>query len=112
MIHMTNETQILLASEPADFRKGLDGFIALCQLSLAQNPRSEARFVFINKNKTMIRVLSFDGTGFWLMTKRLSKGKFQGWPSRGNVVSAFSALQLSILLKGKWSPAVPVKNAS
>jgi hypothetical protein len=37
-------------------------------------------FVFINRSKTMVRTLAYDGTGFWLMTKRLSKGKFQGWP--------------------------------
>ena len=100
MMHMTNETPILLASEPADFRKGLDGFIALCRLSLAQDPRSDVRFVFINKSKTMIRALSYDGTGFWLMTKRLSKGKFLGWPTRGETVNTYTAKQLSQLLKG------------
>jgi transposase len=39
-------------------------------------PRSGTLFVFINRNKTMVRSLIYDGTGFWLMTKRLSKGRF------------------------------------
>jgi transposase len=112
MIHITNETQILLATLPADFRKGMDGFIALCRLSLAQDPRSKARFVFINKSKTMVRVLSYDGTGFWLMTKRLSKGKFLGWPKQGDVVSTYTAKQLSQMLKGKPVALNYVKNAA
>ena len=105
MMHMTNETSIWLAIQPADFRKGLDGFIALCRQSLEQDPKNEARFVFINKSKTMIRALSYDGTGFWLMTKRLSKGKFQGWPKHGQRATALTAKQLSQLLKG---PSIPV----
>lgn len=67
---------ILQAINPADFRCGIDGFVAICRRQLAQDPRSGILFVFINRNKTMIRALSYDGTGFWLMTKRLSKGKF------------------------------------
>ncbi len=102
MMLMTCETPILLATRPADFRKGIDGFVALCRLSLAKDPRSAARFVFINKSKTMIRALSYDGTGFWLMTKRLSKGKFQGWPtSQEEPVKPWTAKQLSQLLKGE-----------
>ena len=101
MIHMTNASELLLATEPADFRKGMDGFIALCRLSLKQDPRCEAHFVFINRRKTLIRVLSYDGTGFWLMTKRLSKGTFHDWPTQGDLVNTVNAKQLSILLKGE-----------
>jgi transposase len=77
MIYLTAETHILLATQPADFRKGIDRFVAVCRRALASDPRSGALFVFINRSKIMVRCLSFDGTGFWLMTKRLSKGKFQ-----------------------------------
>lgn len=112
MIHITNSTHILLATQPADFRKGMDGFIALCRLSLFQNPRSEARFVFINKSKTMVRILSYDGTGFWLMSKRLSKGKFQTWPTQGERVCTFTAKQLSQLLKGEFIPVNGIKKAA
>ena len=106
MIHITSATHILLATQPADFRKGMDGFVALCRQSLTQEPRSKAYFTFINKRKTMVRILSYDGTGFWLMTKRLSKGKFQSWPTHhGQKVCAFTAKQLSQLLKGELIPA-------
>jgi len=107
MIQMTHATPILLATQPADFRKGLDGFIALCRHSLLQNPRQEARFVFINKRKTQVRVLCYDGTGFWLMTKRLSQGTFRGWPTSGDVVSHLTAKQLSQLLTGQAVATTP-----
>lgn len=100
MIHMTNDTRILVALAPADFRKGIDGFAALCRLALAQDPRSGTHFVFTNRSKTMVRILTYDGTGFWLMTKRLSKGRFRGWPDTGEPVSLATAKQLSQWLKG------------
>ena len=48
----------------------------------------------------MIRVLAYDGTGFWLMTKRLSKGRFQGWPRSAQRVEPVAATRLRALLKG------------
>ncbi len=100
MIHMTDDTRILVAIEPADFRKGMDGFVALCRSTLAQDPRSGTHFVFTNRSKTLVRILTYDGTGFWLMTKRLSKGRFNRWPDRGESMSLATAKQLSQWLKG------------
>ena len=51
----------------------------------------------------MIRALSYDGTGFWLMTKRLSRGRFQGWPTGEQAVSAASARELRLIMGGnRW----------
>ena len=80
MIFLTHQTPILLGVAPADFRKGIDGFVAVCEQTLALQPRDGTVFVFINRARTMIRALSYDGSGYWLMTKRLSKGRFAGWP--------------------------------
>lgn len=101
MIQMTTHSRILLATQPADFRKGTDGFIALCRQVLAQDPKSDVLFAFINRNRTLLRVLSYDGTGFWLMTKRLSRGKFPTWPRSGEVACPVTARELSQLLKGR-----------
>ena len=98
MIHLTADTHILVAIAPADFRQGIDGLAAVCRHKLIQNPRSGTVFVFINRNKTMVRALSYDGTGFWLMTKRLSKGKFKTWPSSSNNIEPLIAKQLRQLL--------------
>tara|TARA_R110000868_G_scaffold8038_13_gene41682 strand:+ start:407 stop:745 length:339 start_codon:yes stop_codon:yes gene_type:complete len=100
VIHLTAHTPIMIATQPADFRMGIDGLAALCRSRLTQEPRSGILFVFINRNKTMIRTLAYDGTGFWLMTKRLSKGKFHCWPNVNSTVHSFAATQLRQLLSG------------
>lgn len=107
MILLTHETSIRLGVVPADFRRGIDGFVALCKNDLAQEPRSGCVFVFINKARTMIRALSYDGTGFWLMTKRLSKGKFVGWPTGQQALSPTTAKQLRIILDSTLSESAP-----
>ncbi len=98
MILLTANTPILVATQPADFRCGIDGFVAICRRQLIQDPRSGTLFVFINRNKTMIRALSYDGSGFWLMTKRLSKGKFPHWPTAKEKVTTMQAKHLRALL--------------
>jgi len=104
MIHLTASTKILIATEPADFRKGIDGLSAVCRLQLANDPRAGTVFVFINRSKTMVRALTYDGTGFWLMTKRLSTGKFQRWPRSTTPISIMLATQLRQLLSGSNMP--------
>jgi transposase len=78
MIHLTTDTPILLATQPADFRQGIDGLAQLCRGRLASDPRSGTLFVFINRSNTMIRTRVYDGSGFWLMTKRRLKENFRG----------------------------------
>lgn len=80
MIQVTPHMRILLAIEPADFRKGIDGLAALCRKILKTDPFSGTMFVFRNRKKTAIKILLYDGQGFWLFQKRLSKGRFQWWP--------------------------------
>ena len=104
MIHLTSNTQILIATRPADFRQGIDGLAALCQQRLASDPRSGILFVFINRNKTMVRALMYDHKGFWLMTKRLSKGKFSGWPTSNQPITPMMAKHLRQLLNGHYTP--------
>ena len=100
MIHLTSQSQILLATKPADFRRGMDGFIALCRQQLLLNPRNGKFFVFINRRHTMLRVLCYDGTGFWLMTKRLSKGCFLAWPSEQKDITSIAAKHFKALVIG------------
>lgn len=98
MLQLYANTSVLLATTPQDFRKGIDGFVAVCRDQLQHNPRSDTRFCFINRNRTMVRILTWDSNGYWLMTKRLSKGTFKGWPTTDNPVSTLAAMQLRALL--------------
>ncbi len=100
MILLTAQTNILLATQPADFRRGIDGLAAVCRQALAQDPRDGTLFVFINRRRTMLRVLCYEDNGFWLMTKRLSKGRFANWPAAPAPVNPVLARQLRSLLSG------------
>jgi len=82
MIQITPHMRILVAVEPADFRKGIDGLCALCRGVLKSDPFSGYVFIFRNRPKTAIKILAYDGQGFWLCQKRLSKGRFQWWPDQ------------------------------
>lgn len=101
MIQLSAHTRILLAVAPVDFRKGIDGVAALCQSVLKENPRDGQYFVFINRDRTMVRLLHYDGNGYWLATKRLSKGRFPSWPEGIDAQGeSLMAMQLRPLLAG------------
>jgi transposase len=99
MIQITPQMRILVAMEPADFRKGIDGLAELCRQVLQADPFTGTLFVFKNRRGTAIKVLAYDGQGFWLCTKRLSQGRFGWWPSPGRgACRGLEAHQLQILL--------------
>ena len=99
MIQVTPHMRILLAIEPVDFRKGIDGLAGICRAVLKVNPLSGTVFVFRNRKKTAIKILTYDGQGFWVCQKRLSKGRFQWWPATsGNLGHCLSAHELQVLL--------------
>lgn len=110
MIPITASTSIMIAIEPVDFRRQMDGLTAHCRQALSADPMNGTFFVFINRSRTMIRALVYDGTGFWLMTKRLSKGKFVGWPKSHQPLSALSAKTLIALLQTQNTMPALVKN--
>jgi transposase len=97
MLSLTPTMPLLLAIKPADFRKGLDALIALCQQQLKQDPFSGTVFVFTNKNRTAIKALIYDGTGFWLCFKRFSSGKLKWWPTTHDEHQSIRAVELHIL---------------
>ena len=66
MLNLTASSRIMLAIDAADFRKGMDGMIGLCKSHLSQDPRSGVIFAFINRDKTRVKFLTFDGTGYWI----------------------------------------------
>ena len=81
MLQITPQMKILVAVEPADFRRGIDGLARLCQEALQQDPFVGTVFVFRNRKATALKILMYDGQGFWLCHKRLSQGRFPWWPS-------------------------------
>ena len=80
MLQITPQMRILVAVEAVDFRKGIDSLAELCRAKLHADPFSGCLFVFRSRRATSIKVLVYDGQGFWLAAKRLSKGRFRWWP--------------------------------
>ena len=71
--------RICLAIEPVDMRKQYDGLWTLASEHLREDPRQGALFVFTNKDRNRLKLLYWDGTGVWVLAKRLEKGRFT-WP--------------------------------
>ncbi len=105
MLSFTGGLKIFLALEPCDMRKGFEGLYGLVAQRLQEDVRSGALYVFTNKTHTRLKVLYWDGTGLWLMTKRLEQGTF-AWPksSEGTKLAlapqAFAMLTDGIDLRG------------
>lgn len=101
MIQITPQMRILVAVEAVDGRKGIDSLARLCQEKLQTDPFSGCVFVFRSRRGAAIRILVYDGQGFWLAQKRLSKGRFRWWPAGGSaweVARTLEAHQLQVLL--------------
>lgn len=99
MIQVTPHMRILVAVDPVDFRKGIDGLAAVCRQRLRSDPFSGALFVFVNKSHQALRFLVYDGQGYWLCHKRLSQGRFKwGFRSTASRTQAVAAYELQLLL--------------
>lgn len=99
MIQITPQMRILLAVEAADFRKGIDGLAQICRQRLQADPLSGAMFIFSNKRRKALKILVYDGQGFWLCQKRLSAGRFTWWPRAGQGATArLDVHQVQLLL--------------
>jgi len=103
MIMPAAGVQVLVATKPVDFRKGMDGLAALARETLAQDPFSGRILVFRSKRADRVKLLFWDGTGLMLISKRLEEGTFR-WPPIMNGMMRLSAAQLAALLEGlDWS---------
>jgi len=108
MIQITPQMRVLVAIEAVDFRRGIDGLAQLCRQRLSEDPFSGAVFVFRSQTRKAIKLLIYDGQGFWLCHKRLSVGRFRFWPEADGEGAAASLLahELQVLLSGGDPAAV------
>jgi transposase len=100
MFGLIHAAKVYLAVEPVDMRKQFEGLWAIVTEQLGADPRSGALYVFCNKRRTRLKILYWDGTGVWVLAKRLEKGTFH-WPrgmARGRL--ALTAEALGMLLSG------------
>ncbi|MEJ2238299.1 MAG: IS66 family insertion sequence element accessory protein TnpB [Gemmatimonadales bacterium] len=102
MIQIPAQATVFVMHDSVNFRKGIDGMAALAREVLQLEPMTGALFVFRNRGRHMLRILYYDGGGFWLCTRRLSKGRFTNWPSGDGTgpSSTLLARELQILIWG------------
>ena len=97
MLQVTPHHRLRLAVKPADFRRGIDGLASLCRQSLDEDPFNGSIFVFTNRSRNAVKILVFDGNGFWLILKRFSKGRLAWWPTQNIPSYSLNPSQLHIL---------------
>lgn len=97
MLQITPHHRIVFAISPVDFRKGIDGLCAICRDHLKSEPIEGAIFVFTNKRRISLKILVYDGIGFWLCLRRFSKGKLAWWPKNIDQAKNISSKELQII---------------
>lgn len=112
MIQIAPQMRVLVALEPVDFRRGIDGLSQVCRAVLSVDPMDGTMFVFRSRSGKAIKLLVYDGQGFWLAQKRLSAGRFRYWPTATEVASRpLMAHELTALIWGgdpELSQAAPM----
>jgi transposase len=104
-------TRIYLGVDAVDMRKGFDGLFGLVRDRLGHDPLSGHLFLFSNRSRTRLKVLVWDGSGLWVCSKRLERGRFR-WPDgRNSQTVLMRSEELTMLLNGlDITQAVPRKN--
>jgi transposase len=101
MLGLGAATRVYLAIGATDIRKGFEGLFGIVRDRLLIDPLSGHLFVFCNARKNRLKILFWDGSGIWICTKRLERGRFS-WPSQGdeNGTLRLSQEQLALLIGG------------
>ena len=99
MLSFTGSLKIYVAVEPCDLRKSFEGLSGLATTVLQQDIRGGSLFVFSNRTRNRLKILYWDGTGLWVMAKRLEEGTFS-WPQGGEKVLALRPEAFSMLTDG------------
>jgi transposase len=101
MLNVSPQITIQVYAQPADMRKGIDGLSGIVRSEFEADPTDGSLFVFINRRRDRMKILHFDGGGFWLYYRLLEAGTFEELkPRRGANHVGLDATQLSMLLSG------------
>jgi transposase len=101
MLKLPENVEIYVAVEAADMRKQADGLSALVMKALSLEPTSGHLFVFFNRGRSIVRIIFWDRDGFWVLSKRLERGRFRRLKIDGEAPSiVVTASELALLLSG------------
>ena len=100
MLKIVDQTPVFLACGDTDMRKSINGLSAIVKNTFQLNPFDKALFVFCNRQRNRIKILTWEDNGFWLHLKRLERGHFK-WPAVGETTTMIlSADELWNLIQG------------
>lgn len=101
MLNFSHDTRVFLFMEAVDMRKSFRGLCLLAESVLKQDPASGHWFAFINRRRDRLKLLGWDGQGFWIWYKRLETGVFEKPTSRANPTQMeIDVTQLSLIING------------
>lgn len=95
MLTLPSTVRVFLCREATDMRKSFDGLMCVARNAMGQDPSCGHWFVFFNRRRDQIKILSWDRTGWAIWAKRLVQGRFQGCD-----LSELSTSDLSLILDG------------
>lgn len=100
MIRFDDIKEVFLVKGVTDLRKGIDGYAAMISSELQRSPTDHSLYIFCNRDRNKLKCLYYDGTGFWLLYKRMDKGHFKWIKSENNEAAHITHQQLTWLLEG------------
>jgi len=99
MLSIPPTVSIFLYTQPTDMRKGFDGLSGIVRSELAADPLDGSLFLFINRRRDRLKILHFDGSGYWLYYKLLEAGTFEVIGAQDKCI-IIDSTQLAMLLGG------------
>jgi len=99
MLTFASPTRIFLAVVPVDLRGSFNRLSSLVEKVLAQDPLSGHWFAFTNQRRNRVKILVWDGTGLWVLSKRIEAGRLS-WPKAEGSSANLRPEELSALLSG------------
>ena len=101
MLTSGRSVKVFACREPVDMRRGFNGLYALARDVIGQNPLSGHYFLFVSRNRRLAKVLTWDGTGLCIYSKRLERHRFVGpWQREDGGQMEMTTSELSLLLEG------------
>ncbi|WP_250519190.1 IS66 family insertion sequence element accessory protein TnpB [Caballeronia sp. ATUFL_M1_KS5A] len=99
MFRFDDDLKVYLHRDPVDFRYGMNSLSILVEQSMRLNPMDTSLYIFGNRRRDRIKILGWDGSGFWLLIKRLERSHFI-WPDNKAEIVTMTANVLHALLEG------------
>ena len=101
MLNFSHQTRVFLFLEPVDMRKSFRGLCLLAESVLKEDPASGHWFAFINRRRDRLKLLGWDGQGFWIWYKQLESGVFEKPTAQLNRTQMeIDVTQLSLIING------------